>query len=185
MHARFRSEPAVAIVTDNVHGRTFDARDLTGRCLDHISFEPMRLRPAQVHAQQHFGPVLGFCAASARLNIEVGAIGIHLAAEHAPELKPADGLLESAQIADDLIDGIAVILVNSQRKQFFCVGESRCQLVETQDHLLQQGTLLPQRLGPLGLIPDIRLLEFALNFGQPFRLGVIVKDTSSTHRCVQ
>ena len=50
---------------------------------------------------------------------------------------------------------------------------------------LRARTLLPQRLRTLGLVPDIGLFEFALNFGQAFSLSLVVKDTSSTHRSVR
>jgi hypothetical protein len=47
--------------------------------------------------------------------------------------------------------------------------------------LFESRTLLPERLRSIRFIPDIGLLEFALNFGQAFRLAIIVKDTPLTH----
>jgi hypothetical protein len=41
----------------------------------------------------------------------------------------------------------------------------------------QAHTLTPQFLGALGIAPDIRLLELALDFGQTMLLGIKVKDT--------
>jgi hypothetical protein len=51
--------------------------------------------------------------------------------------------------------------------------------------LFQARTLLSQCLRSLGLVPDVGLFEFPLDFRQTLRLGVVVKDTSSTHRCVR
>ena len=41
-------------------------------------------------------------------------------------------------------------------------------LVEHDDDVLELCTLLAERLCPLGVVPDVRLLEFAMDFGQPF-----------------
>jgi len=51
--------------------------------------------------------------------------------------------------------------------------------------MLETGAFLAQRLGTFRVIPDTRLFELALDFGQSFCLGLKVKDTSSTHRCVR
>jgi len=51
--------------------------------------------------------------------------------------------------------------------------------------LFESRTLLAEGLGTLGLVPYIGLFEFALDFGQAFNLAFMVKDTSSTQRCVQ
>ena len=63
--------------------------------------------------------------------------------------------------------------------------QSARQLIQTNDNLFQPRTLLTQRLRALGFIPDVGLLEFALDFGQTLSLAVVVKDTSSTHQCAQ
>jgi hypothetical protein len=40
-------------------------------------------------------------------------------------------------------------------------------------------------LGTFLVVPNIGLFEFALDLGQALRLALIVKDTSSTQKCVQ
>ena len=52
------------------------------------------------------------------------------------------------------------------------------------DDLLELRPLLAQCLRTIGLVPHIGLFELALNFGQALCPGIVVKDTSSTHRCV-
>ena len=58
-------------------------------------------------------------------------------------------------------------------------------MVESGDDLFELCPLLPQCLCPVRFVPDIRLLEFALNLGQALRLTLVVKDTSSTHQSVR
>jgi hypothetical protein len=145
----------------------------------------VRLGPAQVHAQDHIGPVLGFGATGARLDVEVGIVGIQLAGEHAPEFEFGDAFLESPQIALDLGHRLGVVFLDREVEQFTGIVEPGDQLVEARYDLLERRPLLAQRLGALGFVPDIRLLEFALDFGQALCLAFVVKDTSSTHRSVR
>ena len=76
-------------------------------------------------------------------------------------------------------------IVDGHRQQFIRIAKAGRKLVETHDDLLELCTFLPERLRALGLVPDVRLLEFALNLGQALRLAFVVKDTSSTRRCVR
>jgi hypothetical protein len=70
-------------------------------------------------------------------------------------------------------------------QQFARVVEARGQLVERDDDLFELRAFLPQGLRPLGLVPDIGLLQLALDFYEPLCLAVVVKDTPSTQPCVQ
>ncbi len=98
---------------------------------------------------------------------------------------PATTFSKLAEIVDDFVDRVFVILFDGHIEEFAGIGQPGRYLVEPCDDLLELRTLLPQRLGTLGFVPDIGLFEFALNFGQAFSLALIVKDTSSTHRSVR
>ena len=65
------------------------------------------------------------------------------------------------------------------------VDESRRQRTQCCDHPYKPRPLLPQRLRAIGFVPDVRLFELALDFGQAFRLAVVVKDTPLTPLHVQ
>ena len=78
-----------------------------------------------------------------------------------------------------------VVFIDRHRQQLVGIGKARRKLVEPRYNLFQASSLLPQALGALRIIPDVRLLELALNFGQSLRLRLIVKDTPSTHWCVR
>lgn len=88
------------------------------------------------------------------------------------------------EVTRKLFDGCVVLLIDSQLQQFFRVGETRVQVAERDDDFLQLCAFLPQSLCPLRFVPDIRLFEFPLYLGQPFRFAVVVKDTPLTHCCV-
>jgi hypothetical protein len=145
----------------------------------------VRLGPPQVHAQDHLGPVLGFRSARTGLDVDVCVARIHLSREHASKLETGDTLLEAFEILLYPGDGVGILLFDCEREQFVRVIESVANLVETDNDLFELRAFLAKRLRTVRFVPDIGLLEFALNFGQPFRLAFIVKDTPSTLRCVR
>ncbi len=119
-----------------MHRGRLDARHLACGQLDEIGLEAMMLGPAQVHAQQHVGPVLGLGAARARLDVQIGVIGIHLAGEHAPELELLEVGLEVFQLAAHLVDGIRVLFHLGQFEQITAVIQALLQSVDGADHHL-------------------------------------------------
>jgi hypothetical protein len=145
----------------------------------------MSLGPPQVHAQEHLRPVLRLGAARARLDVDVRIVGVHLAGKHAPELEALDARLEALQVALDLGRGVGVVFLYGKCEQFIRVLQPVRDLIEPGDDLLQPRPLLAKSLCPLRVIPDVRLFQLALDLDQPFRLLVVVKDTSSTRLRVQ
>jgi hypothetical protein len=70
MDAHFPLEVAVGVVADDVQGRTLQARLLAILALDQLRLPAPQLCKAHVHAQQHFGPVLGLGSAGAGVDGE-------------------------------------------------------------------------------------------------------------------
>jgi hypothetical protein len=65
------------------------------------------------------------------------------------------------------------------------IDESRRQRIQCCNYLFKLRPLLPQRLRTIGFVPNVRFFELALDFGQAFRLAVVVKDTPLTPTHVQ
>lgn len=63
MNAGFSAQPAERVVADDLDGSRLQARDVAVGLFDHFGLEALGFSPAQVHAQQHAGPVLRFGAA--------------------------------------------------------------------------------------------------------------------------
>jgi hypothetical protein len=145
----------------------------------------VRFRPAKIHPEQHFRPVLCLGAACARLDVEIGVIGVHFPGEHAPEFEFLDADLETPQVALDFRHRSGIVFFDGKSKQFVGIPQPACNLIQPNDDLLEFRPLLAESLGALGFVPDVRLLQFPLDLGQPLRLLIVVKDTSSTHPRVQ
>ena len=58
MDALLRLQEAKGISAANLDLGRFDARLFTREDVEHVHGKAMPLRPARVHADQHFGPVL-------------------------------------------------------------------------------------------------------------------------------
>ncbi len=183
MYTGLGPQPSVGVLAHDMHGRALDARDFARRGFDDFGFETVRLRPSQVHAEHHLAPVLCLRTTGAGLDVEIRIVGVHLTGKHAAKFESGNDLFKlRPRSLTTSRNRRVVILVDGHFEQFAGIGQPGRDLVETCDDLLELRTLLPQRLGALGFVPDVGLFEFALDLGQAFRLALIVKDTSSTHQ---
>ena len=165
--------------------RALDAGHFAFGQFDDGGVEAVLVGPAQVHAQQHVGPVLGFGAARTGLDVEVAIVGVHLAAEHAAELQPFENLAQAVQFDDDIVDGALVVFFDGHVEQVARIGQTAFELVEGLDHLRQHGALTPQILGVFGFVPDVRVFEFAIYFDETIMLLIVVKDTPESTGCAR
>jgi len=85
--------------------------------------------------------------------------------------------LELVQVGHHRQRGVFVLLAFSKLQQFGGLGQAVQYIGDAGDGLVQQGTFPAQGLGILGVVPDIRVFEFAGYFFQTFFLDVVVKDT--------
>jgi hypothetical protein len=159
------------------HGRRLDASHLARAHLHQFGLPAARLAPAQVHPQQHLGPVLGLGAAGAGLDVDEGVGRIHPAGEHALELERLGTLLESGDVGDDRLRGVLVALGCGEIEQVGGLVERLADALQLADDLLQAGTLAPQLLGARSVVPDLGKLEFAGDFFEAFLFAGVVKDT--------
>src|SRR5690606_9219875 len=74
VHADLGTQPAEGVLALDVHGGALDAGDFTLGQLDDLGTEAALVGPAQVHAQQDIGPVLGLGAAGTGLDIQVAVV---------------------------------------------------------------------------------------------------------------
>jgi len=66
--------------------------------------------------------------------------------------------------------------------QLGVVGQVRGQMVDRLNHRFERLLLAPEFLGPLGLVPDARILERGNDLVESQRLAVVVKDTPEALR---
>ena len=97
MHPGLGLEPAIGVLAADLDRRRLDAGLLALALLDPLDLVAVLLGPAQVHAQQHLGPVLAFGAAGAGIHLQERVVAVGLARQQRFELQPLDLLLASAR----------------------------------------------------------------------------------------
>ena len=145
----------------------------------------MRFSPAQIHAENHLGPILRLGSTGAGLNVDERIACVHLPGEHAAKFKLGDSYFVRRQVCNNFIDSGGIIFVHRERQQFVGVCQAARQFVEADDNRFKLRTFSPQSLRPVLIAPDVGHFQFALNLGQALCFALIVKGTSSTQRCVQ
>jgi hypothetical protein len=135
------------------------------------------LAPAQVHAQQHLGPVLRFRAAGAGLDVDERVRGIHLAGEHALEFELLDFRRKTVDVVCDCRNRAFVVLAEREVEQIAGFAERIGQRADAADDAIEACALLAEFLRALGIVPDGRAFELARDFLEALGLRIEVKDT--------
>jgi hypothetical protein len=140
------------------------------------------LAPAQVHAQEHLGPVLRLGAAGAGLDVDERIRRIHLAREHALELELLDLRGKILDVGRDRRDRALVVLADGEIEQIAGLAERIGQRADAADDAIEVRALLAEILRTLRIVPDARVFELTCDLFEALRLRVEVKDTSVTTR---
>ena len=177
MNAGFGTQPAVGVITNDLDGHGFNPCDFTFGFFDDFGLKAARFRPAQVHAHQHAGPVLGFGAAGTGLNIKVAIGAVVFAGEHAAELKLRQLLFQRIQLGDGFVEGLFVVRFHGQIQQAGNVFQPLGHLIQGIYDGFQGRTLFTQRLSAFRFVPDVRLFQLGVYFFETLFLGIVVKDT--------
>ena len=180
MDAGFRTQHAEAVFAGQFDRCGLDAGDVTFGFFEHVDGVALAFAVFDVHAQQHRGPVLRFRAASAGLNVDEAIERVGRVVEHAAELKRGNGLLDFVDVGGNGIQRVVVVLLARHRKQLIGILEAIGYTIERQDDVLERLLLFAQFLRALGVVPDLRVFEFARNGVQLIEFLIVVKDTSAT-----
>jgi hypothetical protein len=153
MHAGFSRHQAVGVVAGEGEGRALEARLVAGLVVDHLAPEPAALRPAQVHAQQHVGPVLRLGPPGARVDGHDRTLLIVLA--------PQDPLgLGRLHLGGERVerpgqfpgDVLALLRPLHQHREVVLAAPERLLQLEV---LFETPAPLEDLLGLLGVLPEI------------------------------
>ena len=87
MNPDLGAQPTERVLAGKSDRGALDACNLPGRDLQYLGSKIAPFTPSQIHAQEHFGPVLGFGTPRSSLNVEESVGGIHFTCKHASELE--------------------------------------------------------------------------------------------------
>ena len=164
VHTRFSAQPTKGVVTLNMTRRALDTGYFACRYFDQIRFKAVCFAPTQIHAQQHFGPILCFCAAAARLDIQVGVVHVHFAAEHATEFEVFQCFNQLFDVVLDFRQGVLVVFFHGQFEEVLDIRYALVELVYGANGVFQSTALLAELLGVFWFVPDFCVTQFQLYF---------------------
>src|SRR6185437_9097680 len=185
MYAGLGAQPAIGRVALEFDRGTLHARHRTGIGIDHFARIPVRGAPPQIHAQEPLRPVLCLGSTGTRLDVQEGAVRIHLAAKHALELEAANLALEPLGVALDIAGGGLIALPLGELEELGRIADSLGGALDLRHVRGEPCTLLPELLRPLRLRPDRRVLELPAYFLEPLFLAVVFKETPVARRCAR
>ena len=183
VHAGFRAQPTEGVSAVEAHRGTLDTGHFAAGGLDQLGGKPLGFAPAQIHAQEHFGPVLRFGAARAGLNIQKGMVRIRGAAEHAAKFQFGQQRAQRFDVLGEVTERRLVAFLGGQFQQIESVRGAAVEFIDGAHHRLQGGAFTAQFLRALRIAPNAGLGEFKFDFGEPFAALGEVKDTPSARPC--
>jgi hypothetical protein len=110
-------------------------------------------------------------------------VRVHLAREHAPELEPRDLGSDSVYLADQVGEQRRVVFLAREPVQLLSLAERLVDAAQRADDALELRALAAEVLRALGVRPDIRIFELAVDLFETLALRVEVKGTSAKRRC--
>ena len=107
----------------------FDASDFAAGDLEHFGIKTLSFGPAQIHSQDHFGPVLRLSAARASLNLEKRVVRVHRTGEHASKLERFETCRANGEVTLSLFKQFSVVFFTGQCQQVCDIPQTALQTV--------------------------------------------------------
>ncbi|KRW69392.1 hypothetical protein AO741_18835 [Pseudomonas sp. TTU2014-105ASC] len=106
-------------------------------------------------------------------------------AEHAAEFQLFEDAAQAIQLCRDVVHGALVVFFDGHVEQVTGIGQASIEVIDGFDDLRQGGALAAQVLGVFGIVPDVRVFEFAVYFDEAIMLLIVVKDTPELTGCAR
>ena len=163
MDAALGGEEAVGVLPLGDERRRLDPRLLALGRLLHLDLEAAPLGPAQVHAQQHLGPVLGVGAAGSGADRDDRVAAVVRAAEQARLLELGEPRLDRAQLRVEFVGELGVL--RRHLGELAEVTDVGLEPPEGLEPALGAGVRCGDRGGALLIVPEPLGAHLALQLG--------------------
>ena len=104
MDASLGGEVSIGILADHIERDRFDSGFFTLLVIEHFGLEAILLGPSQIHAHEHFGPVLRLGAAGSGMDVHDRVQRIVFAGQQDLGLDAIDELLSFLLMRSEVID---------------------------------------------------------------------------------
>jgi hypothetical protein len=179
MYAGFGLCPAMRIMAFDQQSRRFYAGLVARRFFDDLDFEFVPLAPARIHAKQHARPIATLGAASAGMNFDIGVVGIDFARQERLDLALLGFSLQSFELPYAFLLGLGIGLGLGKLDERHGIFEFRVEALERSQPVFEFGTFTHDFLRGIGIVPEVGIFDFGIQFGETACRGLDVKDASS------
>jgi hypothetical protein len=174
VNSRLTVQIAVGIFTPDGEGGTLDPGLFTLQPIQQLALEAVLLRPAQIHAQQHFGPILGLGTACTGVNRHQSALLVVVTRQLELQLELVEIAGQAGQEVLDLFVALAFGQELVPSGQLLRIGS---QAVQCREASLQVAPPFEERRAGGMVIPESGRLHLPIHRGQLlFEVGVL-KET--------
>ena len=169
VHAAFAREQTERVATLHRERGRAEAGFGAGRHLVDLDGEAAPLGPAQVHAQEHVGPVLRVGAARAGVDRADRVAVVVLAGEQRAQLQRVELTAERGDAGVDLLLDRVVALLARELGERLEVGDRAVELVDERDVFLELRELGVDLAGAVLVVPEVGLADLDLELPDPGR----------------
>ena len=176
MDAALALEKAKGMRPGNAQGNAFNARLVARQVVQLFHCVLVARGPAGIHAQQHFGPVLRLCAASAGVDFKDGVLIVFLAGKQHDKL---GFVQQGGKVAVLLVKGFqsfGVFAFRGQGQPFVHVVMAGLEAAETLEFFFKTPLFLQNRGQRFGIVPCAGAGNFVFDVLQALLAGGNVKD---------
>ena len=179
MHAALGFQPTVRIGAVDPNCRRFDAGFFAATFFEPLSLVVMGFRPADIHPQQHFSPILRLSAAGPGMHLEIAVVAIGFAGEKAFELAPRRFRAQSLECRLGIGDHASIAFGLAELDQFEGFGDFPLDTLVAADRLVEPCALAEELLCRLGLVPQSWIFDLSVQLREAASCSIPVKDASS------
>ena len=163
MNSDFTGQIPIGILAVDDERRGFNSRFFARLLVVHFRLEPLKLGPAQVHAQQDLRPVLRLGAARARMDRHDGVARIVVAGEQCLGFDAVDQFVQAIQVA--LQFGVDVFAFTGEIKIGADIIGAARQVAFQGQHVLQTLALTHHLLRSRRIRPEVRIGRLLFDLG--------------------
>jgi len=139
----------------------------------------MGLRPADIHPQQHFSPILRLSASGPGMHLEIAVVAIGFAGEKTFELASRRFRAQSLECRLGIGDHASLALGLAQLDQFERFGDFPLDALVAADCLVESRALAEELLCRFGFVPKAWIFNLGIQLCEAASCGIPVKDASS------
>ena len=171
--------PAIGLGALHQKGGVLDAGGFTRVEVHQLNLVAVFFGPALIHAQQHRGPILAFGTTSAAVDFDIGVVVVGFARQQGGHLVHLRLRGQRLQSRNAIIGQRLVPFHFGELDQLARIGQVTLDSARGGYGPVQPTTLGHQRLGGLGIVPQLRVFNPRVQFIETAKGAIPVKETSS------